>query len=99
MAAEGATYAIVPLVKPRITGQIAGNVGAYGNVGAVVYLTVYSLLPQGVAGDKLFFQMLGCVALIVAFVNAFTLKEVTGDHAEAHVSVPVPMPLERSDRR
>lgn len=99
MAAEGATFAIVPLVKPRITGQIAGNVGAYGNVGAVVYLTVYSLLPQGVAGDKLFFQMLGCVALMVAFVNAFTLKEVTGDHAEEPVSVPVPMPVSQRDRR
>ena len=39
-AAEGATFALVPLVKPRITGQIAGNVGAYGNVGAVAYLTI-----------------------------------------------------------
>lgn len=41
MATEGATYAIVPLVKHRITGQIAGNVGAYGNVGAVAYLTIF----------------------------------------------------------
>ncbi len=32
-AAEGSTFAIVPLVKRRVTGQIAGNVGAYGNVG------------------------------------------------------------------
>ncbi len=96
MAAEGATYAIVPLVKPRITGQVAGNVGAYGNVGAVVYLTVYSLLPEGVVGDKLFFQMLGCVALIAAFVIAFTLKEVAGSHeAEA----PKLIPVEQSDRR
>lgn len=47
MATEGATYAIVPLVKPRITGQVAGNVGAYGNVGAVAYLTIYSFLPEG----------------------------------------------------
>lgn len=97
MAAEGATYAIVPLVKPRITGQIAGNVGAYGNVGAVVYLTVYSLLPQGVAGDKLFFQMLGCVALIVAFLNAFTLKEVVGSHAEHGVPIPAGVAVEQGD--
>lgn len=42
MASEGATYGIVPLVKHRITGQIAGSVGAWGNVGGVAYLTLYS---------------------------------------------------------
>lgn len=52
-AAEGATFALVPLVKPRITGQIAGNVGAYGNVGAVAYLTILLLLQEALvpAGD------------------------------------------------
>ena len=45
-AAEGATFALVPLVKPRITGQVAGNVGAYGNVGAIAYLTILLLLTQ-----------------------------------------------------
>ncbi|HEY9769282.1 MAG TPA: NarK family nitrate/nitrite MFS transporter [Coleofasciculaceae cyanobacterium] len=82
MATEGATYAIVPLVKPRVTGQIAGNVGAYGNVGAVAYLTTYSLLPEGGGGDKFFFQMLGVVALIVASLCAFFLREPTGGHGE-----------------
>lgn len=82
MAAEGATYAIVPLIKPRITGQIAGNVGAYGNVGAVVYLTVYSLLPEGVGGDKIFFQMLGVVGLVAGFLIAFTMNEVKRGHSE-----------------
>ncbi|MDP6370344.1 MAG: NarK family nitrate/nitrite MFS transporter, partial [Planctomycetota bacterium] len=43
-AGEGAVYAIVPLVKKRVTGQIAGMVGAYGNVGAVTFLTVFSLV-------------------------------------------------------
>ncbi len=90
MAAEGATFAIVPLVKNRITGQIAGNVGAYGNVGAVVYLTIYSLLPQGAASDRTFFQILGVVALIVAFINAFFLKEPTGSHEEEHVEASHP---------
>ena len=46
-SSEGATFAIVPLVKRRITGQIAGNVGAYGNVGAVAYLTIRLLLVDG----------------------------------------------------
>ena len=31
-SSEGSTFAIVPLIKRRVTGQIAGNVGAYGNV-------------------------------------------------------------------
>ncbi|MBD1935531.1 MULTISPECIES: NarK family nitrate/nitrite MFS transporter [Cyanophyceae] len=90
MAAEGATYAIVPLIKRRVTGQIAGNVGAYGNVGAVIFLTVYSLLPQGAAGDRIFFQMLGLVGLIAASFCAFFLKEPEGSHEgeEAEVLSP-----------
>jgi NNP family nitrate/nitrite transporter-like MFS transporter len=36
---EGAVYAIVPLVKKRVSGQIAGIVGAYGNVGALLFIT------------------------------------------------------------
>jgi NNP family nitrate/nitrite transporter-like MFS transporter len=89
MAAEGATYAIVPLVKRRVTGQIAGNVGAYGNVGAVTYLTIYSLLPEGAGGDQIFFQMLGIVALIAAFLNAFFLKEPEGSHEEEELEPAV----------
>ncbi|MCB1028147.1 MAG: NarK family nitrate/nitrite MFS transporter, partial [Microthrixaceae bacterium] len=39
-AGEGAVYSIVPLVKKRVSGQIAGMTGAYGNVGAVCFLTI-----------------------------------------------------------
>ncbi|PMB14251.1 MFS transporter, partial [Fischerella thermalis CCMEE 5319] len=39
----GATYSIAPLIKKEATGQIAGNIGAYGNFGGVVYLTIFSL--------------------------------------------------------
>ncbi|KJH72522.1 MFS transporter [Aliterella atlantica CENA595] len=85
MAAEGATFAIVPLIKRRVTGQIAGNVGAYGNVGAVAYLTIYSLLPEGAAGDRTFFQMLGIVALISASLCGFLLKEPHESHTEVLV--------------
>jgi len=83
-AAEGSTYAIVPLIKRRVTGQIAGSVGAYGNVGAVSYLTLYSLLPAGPAADRTFFQVLGIAGLIVAFLCAFFLKEPKGSFAEFH---------------
>ena len=43
-AGEGAVFAMVPLVKRRMTGQIAGMVGAYGNVGGVTFLTIYSFV-------------------------------------------------------
>ena len=82
MTSQGATIAIVPLIKRRVTGQIGGNVGAYGNVGSIVFLTVYSLLPEGAVGDRLFFQMQGIVALIVTFLCAFILKEPQDSHAQ-----------------
>jgi NNP family nitrate/nitrite transporter-like MFS transporter len=90
MAAEGATYAIVPLIKRRVTGQIAGNVGAYGNVGAVAYLTVYSLLPETAVGDRSFFQMLGVVGLIVASLCAFFLKEPDASHEDEAPKLATP---------
>ena len=87
---EGATFALVPLVKRRVTGQVAGLVGAYGNVGAVTYLTIFSLLPLWMGGGKdpspeviaasnsAFFQILGIAGLIVAFFCFFFLKEPKG---------------------
>jgi len=47
-AAAGCVFAVVPLIKRRLTGQIAGLVGAYGNIGAVVFLTVFSLVSSSV---------------------------------------------------
>ncbi len=66
----GGTYAIVPLIKPEITGQIAGNVGAYGNFGGVVYLTIHSL-----TNDATLFATMGITALVCASLCAFFLKE------------------------
>ena len=83
-AGEGSTFAIVPLIKRRVTGQIAGNVGAYGNVGAVCYLTLYSLMPEGALGNQIFFQTLGITSLIVAFLCGFLLKEPKGSFAAHH---------------
>jgi NNP family nitrate/nitrite transporter-like MFS transporter len=71
----GATFGIAPLIKRRVTGQIAGNIGAFGSVGSVIYATAYSLLPQTVEGNRAFFQFLGVAAVIVCFLCAFILKE------------------------
>ncbi|MBZ8179381.1 MFS transporter [Oscillatoria salina] len=93
-AGEGSTFAIVPLIKRRVTGQVAGNVGAYGNVGAVAYLTIYSLLPEGDVGNRVFFQVLGITALIITFLCWFFLKEPKNSFAEHHEGdepeLPVP---------
>jgi MFS transporter, NNP family, nitrate/nitrite transporter len=66
----GGTYGIVPLIKKEITGQIAGNVGAYGNFGGVIFLTVYSL-----TNAQTLFSTMGIAALICASLCAFCLKE------------------------
>ena len=93
---EGATFALVPLVKRRVTGQVAGLVGAYGNVGAVTYLTIFSLLPMWMGGgaepsaqiianaNSVFFEILGIAGLIVAFFSYFFLKEPKGSFDELH---------------
>lgn len=100
-AGEGSTFAIVPLIKRRVTGQIAGNVGAYGNVGAVVYLTLFSLLPEGDVGNRIFFEVLGVAGMIVAFLCAFFLKEPEGsfaDHHEGEVPEPLNVKLSSSQK-
>lgn len=75
-AGEGAVFAIVPLVKRRMTGQIAGMAGAYGNVGAVLYLTVLSFVDYST-----FFMVIGASALVIFFAAMF-LDEPRGQIAE-----------------
>ncbi|WP_024462078.1 MFS transporter [Marinimicrobium sp. LS-A18] len=62
-AGEGAVFAMVPLVKRRMTGQIAGMAGAYGNVGAVTYLTAYSFMDAST-----FFLVIGASAVVTFFL-------------------------------
>lgn len=69
-AGAGATFSIVPLIRKSATGQIAGSVGAYGNVGGVVYLLIYSL-----SNAQTLFYSMGVTALICASLCAFFLKE------------------------
>ncbi|TGG91230.1 MAG: NarK family nitrate/nitrite MFS transporter [Aphanocapsa feldmannii 277cV] len=101
-AGEGSTFALVPLVKRRITGQVAGLVGAYGNVGAVSYLTIFASLPLWIGGgedpsaeiiaasNSSFFQVLGIAGLIVGFLCYFFLKEPKGSFAELHEGETLP---------
>ncbi|MCG8671063.1 MAG: MFS transporter [Pseudomonadales bacterium] len=75
-AGEGAVFAIVPLVKRRMTGQIAGMAGAYGNVGAVTYLTVLSFVDYST-----FFYVIAASALVI-FVACWFIDEPKGHMAE-----------------
>jgi len=75
-AGEGAVFAIVPLVKRRMTGQIAGMAGAYGNVGAVSFLTVFSF----VSASTFFLVIAG--AAITTLIAVQFLDEPEGQMAE-----------------
>jgi len=71
-AAAGCVFAVVPLIKRRLTGQIAGMVGAYGNIGAVLFLTVFSL----VSPSAFFIVIAGGIAF--ATVCSMLLDEPKG---------------------
>jgi NNP family nitrate/nitrite transporter-like MFS transporter len=75
-AGEGAVFAMVPLVKRRMTGQIAGMVGAFGNVGAVIYLTILSFVDSST-----FFTVIAGSAAI-CFVIVQFIEEPTGQQRE-----------------
>jgi NNP family nitrate/nitrite transporter-like MFS transporter len=81
----GAVFAMVPLIKRRMTGQIAGMVGAYGNVGGVLFLTVLSFVSS-----TEFFMVIGCAALIVLIAIQF-LDEPKGHIAEVQEDGSVEM--------
>ncbi len=86
--AEGATFAIIPMVNRRMTGQIAGMAGAYGNVGAVIYLVIYSLVDA-----RTFFFILAGGAAISFAMTLLLLEEPEGSFAET-LDVPDPTDLE-----
>jgi NNP family nitrate/nitrite transporter-like MFS transporter len=82
---EGAVFAVVPLIKRRLTGQIAGMTGAYGNVGAVTYLTVLSFVDYSV-----FFLVIAATA-VVGFITLLFMEEPKGHIAEVREDGSVEM--------
>lgn len=75
-AGEGAVFAAVPLVQRRLTGQIAGMAGAYGNVGAVIFLLVLSFVEY----ETFFLVIAGAAAL--TWVIVLFMDEPEGAMAE-----------------
>ena len=78
-AGEGAVFAMVPLVQRRMTGQIAGMAGAYGNVGAVTFLTVLSFVDSST-----FFMVISAAAAVVFILVQFL------DEPEGHMTEVLP---------
>jgi len=73
--AEGSTFAVIPMVNKRMTGQIAGMAGAYGNVGAVIYLVIYSLVDA-----RTFFFILAAGAAASFVITLFLLEDPERSH-------------------
>jgi MFS transporter, NNP family, nitrate/nitrite transporter len=92
---EGAVFAIVPLVKKRVSGQIAGMAGAYGNVGAVVFLTAGLFVSS-----QTFFLIIAAASVVAlvaslflvepaaSFATELMIDEFPGNHASAPLATP-----------
>ncbi len=76
-AGNGAVYAMLPMIKRRLTGQIAGIVGAYGNVGGVLFLTAYSFLSA-----QTFFLLAAIMGLVALASVLFFIDEPAGQISE-----------------
>ena len=74
---SGAVFAMVPLISRRMTGQVAGMAGAYGNVGGLVFLTVLSFVSP-----QIFFMVIACTGALVWLLIVFYLDEPRGPTAE-----------------
>ena len=72
-AGNGAVFAVVPLIKRRLTGGIAGSTGAFGNVGGVIFLTILSFVSSNT-----FFIVIASSAFFVFLLVLLLLEEPKG---------------------
>lgn len=76
-AGNGAVYAMLPMIKRRLTGQIAGMVGAFGNVGGVLFLTIYAIVDV-----RTFFLVAAAAAAVGMALTLLFIVEPKGQIAE-----------------
>lgn len=91
--AEGATFGIIPSIKRRITGQISGMAGAYGNVGAVVYLTIFTFVTP-----TQFFYIIATGAFLSWLICLVWLKEPEGAFDEEYYVSSVDRMIEQQEQ-
>jgi NNP family nitrate/nitrite transporter-like MFS transporter len=75
-AGNGAVYAIVPLVKKRVSGQISGLAGAYGNVGSIIFLSAFLYVSPTV-----FFLIIAGASVVSTVISSFWLREPAASFA------------------
>lgn len=94
--AEGATFGIIPSIKRRLTGQISGMAGAYGNVGAVFYLLIFMFVEPS---D--FFLIIAGGAFISWVACLLWLKEPEGGFGDEYLvsSVDEAIAREAKDKK
>ncbi|WP_138420787.1 NarK family nitrate/nitrite MFS transporter [Aquibacillus sediminis] len=69
-AASGSVFSMVSFVKKNRTGQIAGMVGAYGNIGSVCFLAILNLFYP-----TIFFIAIGIGAFLCCIASSFFIQE------------------------
>ncbi|MCC5978494.1 MAG: MFS transporter [Salinarimonas sp.] len=92
--AEGATFGIIPSIKRRVTGQISGMAGAYGNVGAVFYLFLFTFVSPST-----FFFIIAAGAFLSWLVCLVWLKEPEGGFSDEYVISSVDEAIAAEARR
>ena len=92
--AEGATFGIIPSIKRRLTGQISGMAGAYGNVGAVVYLTIFTFVTP-----TQFFYIIAGGAFVSWLLCIMWLKEPESGFADEYQVSSVDLQIEEEECR
>ena len=84
---------IIPSIKRRLTGQISGMAGAYGNVGAVFYLFIYTFVEPNV-----FFYIIAGGAFIAWLVCFLWLEEPDDAFGDEYKMSSVDIKLAEQDR-
>ncbi len=72
-AGNGACFAVIPLISKPLTGKLAGLAGAYGSVGAVIFLTLLSFVTP-----QMFFKIIAGYAFLVFLCLVFLKPFPTG---------------------